>query len=65
MRTKFNIEGEILSTRSPILDAFEGYRNNDNFCILMTFNNPLKVCFMKKKYLITIQTPPTQIVISI
>ena len=34
-------------------------------CISITFNNPLKVCFSNKKYLITIQTRPTQIVISI
>ena len=31
-------------------------------CILITFNNPLKVCFSNKKYLITIQTLPAQIV---
>ena len=35
------------------------------FCIPITFNNPLKACFSNKKYLITIQTRPTQIVISI
>ena len=29
------------------------------------YNNPLKVYFSSKKYLITIQTRPTQIVISI
>ena len=34
-------------------------------CISITFNNPLKVYFSSKKYLITIQTRPTQIVISI
>jgi hypothetical protein len=38
------------------------YYDIDIFCILKTFNNPLKVCFSNKKYLITIQTPPTQIV---
>ena len=32
------------------------------FCIPITFNNPLKVCFSNKKYPITIQTRPTQIV---
>ena len=31
-------------------------------CIPMTFNNTLKVCFLDKKYLITINTRPTQIV---
>ena len=30
-----------------------------DFCILITFNNPLKVCFSNKTYLITIQTCPT------
>ena len=34
-------------------------------CIPITFNNPLIVCFSNKKYLITIQTPPTQFIISI
>ena len=29
---------------------------------LITFNNPIKVCFSNKKYPITIQTRPTQIV---
>ena len=33
-----------------------------NICIPITFNNPLKECFLYKKYLITIQTRPTQIV---
>jgi hypothetical protein len=32
------------------------------FCIPIPFNNPLKVCFSNKKYPITIQTRPTQIV---
>ena len=32
------------------------------FCITITFNNPLKVYFSNKKYLITIQKCPTQIV---
>ena len=32
------------------------------FCIPITFNNPLKVSFSNKKYPITIQTHPTQIV---
>ena len=32
------------------------------FCIPITFNNPLNVCFSNKKYTITIQTRPTQIV---
>ena len=35
------------------------------FCISVTFNNPLKVYFSSKKYLTTIQTRPTQIVLSI
>ena len=35
------------------------------FCITLNFNNPLKVCFWNKKYLITIQTRPTPIVKSI
>ena len=35
------------------------------FCISITFDNPLKVYFSSKKYLIAIQTRPTQIVISI
>ena len=30
--------------------------------ITLTFNNPLKVCFRIKRYPITIQTRPTQIV---
>ena len=29
-------------------------------CIPITINNPLKVCFSNKKYLITTQTYPTQ-----
>ena len=37
----------------------------NNFCIPITFNNPLKACFSKKKYLITIQIHPTQIEIKI
>ena len=40
-------------------------RNDNSFCIPITFNNPLKVYFSGKKYLITIQTHPTQIIISI
>ena len=32
------------------------------FCIPITFNNQLKVCFLNKKYPITIQTRPRQIV---
>ena len=32
------------------------------FCITINFNNPLKVCFQNKKYLVTNQTRPTQIV---
>ena len=35
------------------------------FCISITFNNPLKVYFSNKKYLITIQTRPTPILKSI
>ena len=35
-----------------------------NICLSINFNNLLKVCFSNKKYRITIQTPPTQIVIS-
>ena len=31
-------------------------------CIQIDFNNPLKVCFSNKKYLMTIQTRPTQII---
>ena len=31
------------------------------FCILITFNNPLKVCFSNKRYLITIPICATQI----
>ena len=31
-------------------------------CIPITSNNPVKVCFSNKKYAITIQTHPTQIV---
>ena len=34
-------------------------------CMPITFNNPLKAFFLNKKYLITIQTRPTQIVIGI
>ena len=33
--------------------------------IQITFNYPVKACFSNKKYLITIQTRPTQIVLSI
>ena len=32
------------------------------FCIPITFNNQLKVCFSNKKYTITTQTRLTQIV---
>ena len=40
--------------------------SNNNFCIPITFNSPLKTCFSNKKYMyITIQTQPSQIVISI
>ena len=35
------------------------------FCIHINFDNPLKVCFFNDKYITTIQTPLTQIVISI
>ena len=35
---------------------------HDNICIPITFNNPLKVYFSNKTYLITIQTRLTQIV---
>ena len=35
------------------------------FCISITFNNTLKVYFSRKKYLISIQTRPIQIVLSI
>ena len=31
-------------------------------CIPITFNNPLKFCFTNKKYSITTQTRPAQIV---
>ena len=31
-------------------------------CIPITLNNPLKVCFSNKKYTITTQTRPTQII---
>ena len=33
-----------------------------DFCISITFNNPLKVCFSNKKNTVTTQTRPTQIV---
>ena len=29
----------------------------NNFCVTITFNNPLKVCFSNKQYPITTQTP--------
>ena len=32
------------------------------FCIPITFNNPLKVCFSNKKYTITTKTRPIQMV---
>ena len=32
------------------------------FCIPINFNNPIKVCISNKKYPITIQKRPTQIV---
>ena len=35
---------------------------HNNICILITFNNPLKACFSNKRYLITIQICPTQII---
>ena len=35
------------------------------FCLPITFNNPLKACFSNKKYLNTIPTQPTQIILSI
>ena len=35
---------------------------NNNVCAPITFNNPVKVCFSNKKYLITIHKLPTQIV---
>ena len=34
----------------------------NNMCIPITFSNTLKACFLNKKYLLTIQTFPTQIV---
>ena len=34
----------------------------NSFCIPITFNNSLRASFSNKKYLITIQTHPTQIV---
>ena len=40
------------------------YLIDQTFCITLTFKNSLKACF-SKKYLITIQTRPTQIRISI
>ena len=40
---------------------FQNYGQNV-FCIPITFNNPLKVCFSNNKYTITTQTRPTQIV---
>ena len=40
---------------------FEIRVNQYSFCIPINFNNLLKACFSNKKYLITIQTPPTQI----
>jgi hypothetical protein len=36
--------------------------NSNCFCTPITFNNALKVCFLNKKYPITIQRFPTQIV---
>ena len=33
--------------------------------IPITFNNPLKACFSNRKFILTIQTRPTQIVIGI
>ena len=36
--------------------------SNNNLCIPMTFNNPLKVGFSNKKYTLTTQKRPTQIV---
>ena len=41
---------------------FQIRKVRNNFCIPMTFNNPLKVCFFSKKNTITTQTCPTQIV---
>ena len=38
------------------------YQIRITICIPITFNNPLKVCFLNKKYTITIQTRPKQIV---
>ena len=37
-------------------------RRSNIFCIPITFNYPLIVCFSNKKYPNTIQTHPTQIV---
>ena len=37
------------------------YGTYNQFCIPITFNNSLKICFSNKKYPITIQTRPTPI----
>ena len=44
---------------------FMGLFVNDDktiFCVQICFNNPIETYFSNKKYLITIQTRPTQIV---
>ena len=38
------------------------FTKSKDFCIPITFDNPLKVYFFNKKYPSTIQTRPTQIV---
>ena len=35
--------------------------NKKPFCVPINFDNPLKACFSNKKYPVTIQTRPAQI----
>ena len=47
-------------TQNEIISTQKGQKENIFFCIPITFNNPLKDCFLKMKYLITIKTCTTQ-----
>ena len=40
-------------------------KSKSNFCIFTNFDNPIKACFSIKKYLVSIETRPTQIANSI
>ena len=51
---------ESVNTLVPLYDS----SSYDILCIPITSNNPSKLCFLNKNYLITIQTPMTPIVIN-